>query len=404
MSKQKKKITPEKHEQLLDERQELTNRVELVTASDDSLEPMLSVIVPIYNAEYTLEQALDSLEKQTYENIEIICVNDASPDESHLIIKEHADKDKRYVRVRHAYNCGYGASMNDGIAVARGEWIAILEPDDYLFPDAYKSLLDMVALYGNRQIDVVKSPYIREVRDEGVQRGDMARELLNCSYRGRVRPARQPFDMTDASASHLLRHHPSIWSAIYRRDFLVDNEIFFVEYPGAGWADNEFFYETLLQAKNILYTDVPYYVYREETDAEVLDFARKNKTLPFDRWNSMNDIIERLGITDEHILRSHISKGFTYLNGQIEGNGTDDEIIENEMDKMFQKMPYELVEKEEQINPGLRRLFYDYTEQDGDMSAHKRNYMKSLVSEFWYTMRNNGMPYTMKKVKHVLKK
>lgn len=382
------------------ERKRLHNRVKEVILSSDTLKPKVSVIVPIYNAEYTLEQALKSIEDQSLEDLEIICVNDASVDNSSKIIEKHAAEDKRYVVVNHGINSGYGASMNDGISVARGEWIAILEPDDYIYPQMYKTLITMANTYDEDVIDIVKSPYIREIRAEGVKRGDKPITQYNCSYRHRIKPAQQPFTMADASAAHLLRHHPSIWSAIYRYDFIVGKEIFFVEYPGAGWADNEFFYETLLQAENILYTDIPYYVYREETDEEYNSFAIKNKTLPFDRWNSMADIIERLGIENEHIKRSHVAKGFTYLNGQLKALGNNDKIINDEANKMFARMEKDIVLAEDKINPGLKAKYYEA--ENLDIKSGKSVYIKSLINEFNYTVKNNGILYAMRQVMKVL--
>lgn len=391
----------QEHKRKLEERSLISDRISRLEYMNDDYIPTVSVIVPIYNADYTLDQALSSIEDQTFKDLEIICVNDASPDSSENIIEEHSKNDDRYVVVEHGTNCGYGASMNDGIAVARGKWIAVVEPDDYLYPKMYASLLRLVDISKVKDIDLVKSPYIREVRANGVKRGDEAERKLNCSYRGRVFPKKQPFNLSDASASHLLRHHPSIWSAIYNRDFLVDKEIFFVEYPGSGWADNEFFYETLLQADNILYTDVPYYVYREETDEEFENFARNNKRLPFDRWHSMQDIIERLKIDDENILRSQVSKGFTYLNGQLKANGEDDPIIQEEMDKMFDRMDPIIVDMEPKINLALRDKFYDYC-QYYFHSPHKFEYKLGLISEFFYTLKNNGISYALKCIKKVL--
>lgn len=370
--------------------------------------PIVSVVVPIFGAEYTLEQALQSVLCQTLHDIEIVCVNDASPDSSREIIEGFFVGDKRMTVVEHESNCGYGASMNDGIQSARGTWIAILEPDDYVKPGMYEQMLKASGRSG-QIVDVVKTPYLREIRDEGIKRGDNPREVLNCSYRKRVHPLHQPFDMSDPNANHLLRHHPSIWSAIYRRSFLEDNGIRFVEYPGSGWADNEFFYETLLSAEKIVYLDEPFYVYREETDGEYDAFARANKVLPFDRWHSMFRIIEQLGWQDdEGVMRSHISKGFTYLSGELEANtdadGNIDEIVLDEMNKMFDAMPPSLVAVEPKISPALKQRYADrmkYLDKDVPaMSA--RPYYMGLVGEMVYAVRNNGIRFAMSQVKKVL--
>ena len=83
--------------------------------------PVLSVLVPIYNTERYLEQALDSLRAQTFGDVKIICINDGSADSSRDIIQKYLDLDSRF-RVIDKPNSGYGASMNRGIAESRGEY------------------------------------------------------------------------------------------------------------------------------------------------------------------------------------------------------------------------------------------------------------------------------------------
>ena len=358
----------------------------------------VSVIVPVFGAEKTLRQALNSLLDQEMEDLEIVIVNDASPDNCADIIEGYSILHSNITVVTHRENAGYGASMNDGIQVARGDWIAILEPDDYILPNMYRSMLNEAAKYDDLdRIDVIKTPYIREVRKEGTERGDAPEVLLQCSYRHRIKPRYQPFDMRDEKASHLLRHHPSIWSALYSKKFLNMRHIRFVEYPGAGWADNEFFYETLLQALDIVYLDEPFYVYREETDKEFEKFTRNNPGMAMERWHSMQDIVERLNITDENILRSHISKGFTYLDGLVKTFG--DDISQTPMVKeMFERMDEELVRKEKLVNPKLKKMYVDAMRLDWDLSGDRKIHRRELVREAGYTMRNNGPAFTVRQV------
>ena len=358
----------------------------------------VSTIVPVFGAEKTLRQALNSLLNQNMDDLEIVIVNDASPDNCAEIIEGYAILHPNVTVVTHRENAGYGASMNDGIQAARGDWIAILEPDDYILPDMYRSMLNAATKYDDlERIDIIKTPYIREVRKEGVERGDTPEGLLQCSYRHRIKPRYQPFTMRDEKASHLLRHHPSIWSAIYLKKFLDMRHIKFVEYPGAGWADNEFFYETLLQALDIVYLDEPFYVYREETDREFEEFTRKNPDLAMERWHSMQDIIERLHIRDENILRSHISKGFTYLDGLVKTFG--DEVAQNSLvKKMFERINENLVQKEKLINPKLKELYINSIGVDWDLTEDRKIHKKELVREAGYAMRNNGPAFMVRQV------
>ena len=90
---------------------------------------LVSVVIPIYNAEATLDECLRSVEEQTHADLEIICVNDGSTDGSARIARDHAARDTRIVVIDKP-NEGYGASCNRGVATARGTWVAIVEPDE----------------------------------------------------------------------------------------------------------------------------------------------------------------------------------------------------------------------------------------------------------------------------------
>lgn len=103
-------------------------------------EQLVSAIVPIYNAEPFLNQCLKSISSQTHKNLEIICLNDGSTDESLSIMQAHAAQDSR-MRVIDKPNQGYGATCNRGIEEASGQWIAVVEPDDWIEPGMYAGML-----------------------------------------------------------------------------------------------------------------------------------------------------------------------------------------------------------------------------------------------------------------------
>lgn len=111
----------------------------------DTLE-LISVIVPVYNTEQYLEKCLDSITKQTYINLEIILVDDGSTDCSAKICDRYAENDKR-IQVIHKKNQGVSAARNDGIKVARGQYIAFVDSDDYLLPAYFTYLYDLLKTY-----------------------------------------------------------------------------------------------------------------------------------------------------------------------------------------------------------------------------------------------------------------
>lgn len=107
----------------------------------DQDHPYVSVVVPVYNVQTFLPECLDSLISQSLKNIEIICVNDGSTDDSLTILRSYAEKDSR-VKVLTKENRGYGHTMNLGFSAAKGEYIGICESDDFadkrMYEDMYR--------------------------------------------------------------------------------------------------------------------------------------------------------------------------------------------------------------------------------------------------------------------------
>ena len=118
--------------------------------------------MPVYNAEPYLEQALDSVLAQTLTDLEIVCVNDGSEDTSLETMQRYASNDAR-IKVINKPNGGYGNAMNVGISNATGEYMGILEPDDYLKPEMFEKLYNRAI---QDDLDFVRSDYYRLTTDE----------------------------------------------------------------------------------------------------------------------------------------------------------------------------------------------------------------------------------------------
>ena len=108
--------------------------------------PLISVIIPVYNVEKYLHRCLDSVIAQTYQNLEIICVDDGSIDDSGKICDQYAVRDAR-IKVIHQENQGLSAARNRGLDAAEGEYIAFVDSDDYILEDMYKKMLDKLLNY-----------------------------------------------------------------------------------------------------------------------------------------------------------------------------------------------------------------------------------------------------------------
>lgn len=119
------------------------------------MEPLISAIVPVYNSEKYLRRCLDSLIAQTYQNLEIILIDDGSKDRSGAICDEYAARDSRIVCV-HQPNGGVSKARNKGLSIARGDYYSFPDSDDYLEPDTYAYLLQRME---EHQADAVNFEY-----------------------------------------------------------------------------------------------------------------------------------------------------------------------------------------------------------------------------------------------------
>lgn len=106
----------------------------------------ISVIVPVYKVEPYLRKCLDSIVNQTYRNLEIILVDDGSPDNCGMICDEYAERDNR-IRVIHQENRGVSSARNEGLKIASGDWIGWVDSDDWIEPDMFAYLIENVERY-----------------------------------------------------------------------------------------------------------------------------------------------------------------------------------------------------------------------------------------------------------------
>ncbi|WP_072499933.1 glycosyltransferase family 2 protein [Olsenella phocaeensis] len=345
----------------------------------------VSVIVPCYNTEAFLDQALSSLEANDRCSLEVIVVNDGSTDGSLAIMREHEARDPR-VRVIDKENSGYGANMNRGISEARGTYVGILEPDDYLRPHMFDVMFECAERHGLP--DMVKTPYIRVWMPTTPQE-----HLYMCSYYGRIKPEDEPFTLADCP--RLIQHHPSIWSAIYRRDFLTQNDIRFMEVPGAGWVDNPFLIQTCVLAKSIVYINEPFYCYREDLPGS--SSVLRKAGLSFERWNDMADVIDRCGVTDEGILRSFYVIGFRYAGAAIDEFGLEIPEVREWISQMFRRMDPKVVASIVTLSGSFKRTYFRLSGYE-PVPFSDLPYLRSLVGEFFYSWCTNGPAFALSRL------
>ncbi|MBE7702736.1 MAG: glycosyltransferase [Cyanobacteria bacterium SIG28] len=305
--------------------------------------PKISVLIPVYGVEKYLKTALDSVLKQTLSDIEIILIDDGGRDNCPQIIDEYAQKDSRIVAI-HKQNGGYGHSMNIGLSKATGEYIAILEPDDYIEPNMYEDLYNIAQKFNS---DLVKSCFYDNLESKEETR------IKKTEWKDFI-PEDKSFTIKEYS--HFLHYHPSIWSCIYKKDFLDKHCIKFVEAPGAGWTDNLFQVQTLCLAERINYTSNAYYYWRRINFNESDDI--KDYTIPFKRSDEIHQWLDENNIKDENILANLYNRELGYVELVFgKKNISDKEDCFEKVRLMIERMDKNIIKNSELITPKQRKFY-----------------------------------------------
>lgn len=210
--------------------------------------PKVSILVPICNVEKFLDKCLQSLINQSLDNMEIICINDGSKDNSSSIIKKYADQDRRIVVIEKV-NTGYGDSMNKGLKVAKGEYIGIVESDDFAEAEMFEELYELAK---KNNADLVKSNF-----NLYWEKPEKKVFMNNLNITGIV------YD-SEIGKESVFWGLPAIWSAIYKKEWLEENNINFLPTPGASYQDTSFNFKVACSAKKIVLTNKAYLNYRQD--------------------------------------------------------------------------------------------------------------------------------------------
>ncbi|MBO6292860.1 MAG: glycosyltransferase family 2 protein [Selenomonas sp.] len=187
--------------------------------------PIISIVVPVYNVEPYLPKSIESILGQEFKDFELICVDDASTDASGKILQRYAARDKRIRIIEHKENKGAGTARNEGMAVSRGEWIIFLDADDYfssqLLSKAYKAAQD-------NEVDVVYVNFNEYNQADNVvdprEKSLAARRIIE----GRVFSGRE-------LGHRVFEVLPIVpWNKLCRKSFLQEKKLKFQELPNAN--------------------------------------------------------------------------------------------------------------------------------------------------------------------------
>lgn len=171
------------------------------------MNPLISVIVPIYNVEKYLARCVDSIVNQTYKNLEIILVDDGSPDRCPQMCDDYAEKNSR-IKVVHKKNGGLSDARNAGIAVATGEYISFIDSDDYVSDDFFECLLDVM---NKENSDIAECSVVKLYEDN---RFDEFSDDLSV----------KTYDTQDAMSALIAENpfHQHVWNKLYKTELVRD--------------------------------------------------------------------------------------------------------------------------------------------------------------------------------------
>ena len=202
----------------------------------------ISIVVPVYNVEKYLKRCLDSLVNQTLKDIEIICVNDGSKDNSLDILEEYAKKDGRIV-ILNQENAGLSAARNTGMNVVKGEYIGFVDSDDWVDLDFYEKLYFAAK---NNDCDIAVADFIREHPTKKKKRLNITKEEI----------FEKPEDKYLACKTY---REGCVWNKIYRTEFLKRIDLKFV--VGMYYEDRDFTARSLFYSKKLITVPNTYYRY-----------------------------------------------------------------------------------------------------------------------------------------------
>lgn len=214
----------------------------------------VSIILPSLNVREYISQCVESAVNQTLEDIEIICVDAGSSDGTLEILRKYERQDSR-IKVIVSDKKSYGYQMNLGMDAASGEYIGILETDDYVPEEMYKELYDVAKA---NDVDFVKSDFYRFTGEGETLSKAVFKLSHNTTDYNRV------IDLAQYRAP--FEYVMNTWSGIYKRCFLQKYHIRHNETPGASYQDNGFWFQTFMYAERAYFVDKPYYMNRRDNE------------------------------------------------------------------------------------------------------------------------------------------
>ena len=228
------------------------------------MSPMVSIIVPVYNAEKTLRRCVESILAQQYSDFEVLLMDDGSVDTSGSICDEYAQKDSR-IRVIHKPNSGVSNTRNLALDLAKGVYLQFLDSDDWLTPDATSSL---VRAAETNQCDLVIADFYRVIGERLSHKGDIKDDTILSREEFAAHMMENPADF----------YYGVLWNKLYRREIVEQNRLRMA--PDISWCEDFMFnLEYIRYAERFYALQLPIYYYVKTKASLVSHSASISKTI-----------------------------------------------------------------------------------------------------------------------------
>ena len=330
--------------------------------------PTVSVIVPVYNAEGVVSRGVDSILAQSYQDFELILVDDGSTDSSGAICDNYAQQDGR-VKVVHQANAGVSAARNAGLKAAQGDWVTFVDSDDRVLDCFLEALVEAVSR--SDQIDLAYCGYAI------IEGHSSIKTYASKTYLGKE-------SIHEALSKTYLLYRCSPWAKLFRRSIIVDHDVRFDSNLTIS-EDRLFLYNYLTHVRGIATTSTIGYLYGSFSPASLKHKRVSSEMLAYRQQaitHAAHEVINQfnLGKNESFLISRHLMLIlFELIRGVYQESGLSKETAKQ------QRALYEKLFDEQLYMDNLKndKRWYGYLSQNKLMGYMISRQFKKLNRKFW---------------------
>jgi len=305
--------------------------------------PKVSVIMPIYNVEDYLGECLDSIINQTLEDIEIICINDGSTDNTLQILKKYAKKDNR-IKIISQNNKGAGVARNKGIKIAEGECLSILDSDDFYDLTFLEKMYEKLNST-NSDIVICKSRNY----DMKTGRYSNINHSINENFINKKEDEVEVFNYKDLSG-HIFDFCVGwSWDKLYKKSFVDNNNLKFQDLRSSN--DLFFVFSSIIKAHRISIVDETLATHRRNVNTSLSRTREEDPLCFYDATTALKNELVDMNIFEGNVEQSFINWSLHFCFWHLDSNNERDFIHENLTDKIFNELNFYNYSEEYFYNP-----------------------------------------------------